>query len=388
MAFAAKLTIKFPAKGDYSIWFETSDGKPAGDKIQIEGMQGTDVDVPGDAKKLVVEKADTLAVVNFKPPSVDIGTKDFKYAKSLTVNVQHEGKPVASALVKLKDQDGKRDLLISPDMKGTVAFDRVRLGAVVAAVEYTFEGKKKTAAELHANVEAGQPTTLTVAISDKVVTVGEEKGAPKEAEPSSGFNIGSMITILLALVVGAGGLYAVVRFVQHKRDWVSAKMEAMGVQLPSDPATGDPGAVHTSGFRDDAAPPPPLVPEGACPFCGQPKGPDGSCGCQIGGSVAAVAVATSPRLFAMKGPYSGQPFDLGADPVSVGREPGNTICLENDTSISRRHAQLQRQDRALLVEDLGSTNGTFVNGQKVSGQVTAQPGDTVQFGESMFKYEA
>jgi pSer/pThr/pTyr-binding forkhead associated (FHA) protein len=94
-----------------------------------------------------------------------------------------------------------------------------------------------------------------------------------------------------------------------------------------------------------------------------------------------------PRLFGLQGSYAGTSFDLNDDLVTIGREPGNTVTLNNDSTISRRHAQLARQAGAYTLTDFESSNGTFVNDVKITGECVVRPGDTVQFGMSKFKLE-
>lgn len=72
--------------------------------------------------------------------------------------------------------------------------------------------------------------------------------------------------------------------------------------------------------------------------------------------------------------------------VYVGRSPENDVFLV-DPSVSRRHAVLEVRGDLLLVRDLASTNGTFVNGERVQLR-TLQPGDVVAFGKTEMKVEA
>jgi predicted component of type VI protein secretion system len=71
--------------------------------------------------------------------------------------------------------------------------------------------------------------------------------------------------------------------------------------------------------------------------------------------------------------------------------PGTTIGRENcdvtipDPEISRRQAQVHAEGDAVAIEDLGSTNGTFVNGRQINGRETLQPGDEVRFGDTVWK---
>src|SRR5215216_700447 len=80
-------------------------------------------------------------------------------------------------------------------------------------------------------------------------------------------------------------------------------------------------------------------------------------------------------------------FELGDGETSMGRSSGSTIVLKSDDYASGRHAQLTRHGGLLYVEDLGSTNGTFVNGRKTVGATPLRNGDTVRVGSTVFRYE-
>ena len=71
-----------------------------------------------------------------------------------------------------------------------------------------------------------------------------------------------------------------------------------------------------------------------------------------------------------------------ADEVTVGRAPGCGVVLEDDTFVSQVHARLFRRGRETYVEDLGSTNGTLVNGERISEVTRLHRGDQVQFGNT------
>jgi pSer/pThr/pTyr-binding forkhead associated (FHA) protein len=82
------------------------------------------------------------------------------------------------------------------------------------------------------------------------------------------------------------------------------------------------------------------------------------------------------------GPTPGATFPLEGDQLTVGRDSSNAVAI-NDGEVSRRHARLSFQGGKYVVEDLGSTNGTFVNGQRLSNPVVLKPGDVVSFGEQI-----
>jgi pSer/pThr/pTyr-binding forkhead associated (FHA) protein len=67
----------------------------------------------------------------------------------------------------------------------------------------------------------------------------------------------------------------------------------------------------------------------------------------------------------------------------LGREQGTADLVIEDPGVSRRHARLFPENGALVVEDLGSSNGTYVNGERISGPVAVAPGDEVQLGDTV-----
>jgi pSer/pThr/pTyr-binding forkhead associated (FHA) protein len=80
----------------------------------------------------------------------------------------------------------------------------------------------------------------------------------------------------------------------------------------------------------------------------------------------------------------GQAFELG-DELTVGRAVGCGIALPDDTFVSTLHARVFRRDGSLYVEDLGSTNGTFVNDRQVTGTVPIHRGDRLQVGKTVLE---
>jgi hypothetical protein len=68
----------------------------------------------------------------------------------------------------------------------------------------------------------------------------------------------------------------------------------------------------------------------------------------------------------------------------MGRQSGNDVVVP-DEQVSRRHAEIEERNGGLVVTDLGSSNGTFVNGTRISSSQTLMPGDTVQVGTTVLK---
>jgi predicted component of type VI protein secretion system len=81
----------------------------------------------------------------------------------------------------------------------------------------------------------------------------------------------------------------------------------------------------------------------------------------------------------VEGPQAGRQLPLDSV-IDVGREPSLPLQLEEDTQVSRRHARIALQGGVVVVEDLGSTNGTYVNDQPISSPRALNPGDKVRIG--------
>lgn len=77
----------------------------------------------------------------------------------------------------------------------------------------------------------------------------------------------------------------------------------------------------------------------------------------------------------------------GAGPLRIGRDPGNGLRLTHET-VSRVHAELSLRDGMWVLKDLGSTNGTTVNGRRVTGSAVVRDGDQIGFGRVTYLLSA
>ena len=84
---------------------------------------------------------------------------------------------------------------------------------------------------------------------------------------------------------------------------------------------------------------------------------------------------------------SGQRVSLGDRPVTIGRSSECTISL-SDQNVSRRHAEVRPGSRGYAVADLGSTNGTMVNGTRIRAEQPLVDGDILSFGATYIRFEA
>src|SRR3954449_1052944 len=91
------------------------------------------------------------------------------------------------------------------------------------------------------------------------------------------------------------------------------------------------------------------------------------------------------RIEVTDGPARGEQSELDKGLI-IGRSTEGFGALGGDPEISRRHAQVSRTPEGrLYISDLGSTNGTFVNGERIAGSAWLNPGDVVKVGQSTLK---
>lgn len=88
------------------------------------------------------------------------------------------------------------------------------------------------------------------------------------------------------------------------------------------------------------------------------------------------------RLIVRRGPQPPQSYEITQETTTLGRDTASDIVI-NDRETSRHHLRLLRSDDSVTIEDLGSTNGTFVNGKRVSGITPLQNGDMIGLGETV-----
>jgi pSer/pThr/pTyr-binding forkhead associated (FHA) protein len=98
-------------------------------------------------------------------------------------------------------------------------------------------------------------------------------------------------------------------------------------------------------------------------------------------SAGVLVVLSSPAL------DPGTERELDSAPVTLGRAAENDLVLDSDEFASVKHARIEPRRDGVWVEDLNSTNGTFVNGMKLSRRQKLTPGDVIRVGETDFRYE-
>ena len=88
------------------------------------------------------------------------------------------------------------------------------------------------------------------------------------------------------------------------------------------------------------------------------------------------------QLVMRTGPTPGKTYALSKNEIFLGRDINNEIVI-NDAEISRRHCRFLLTGEGYALEDMGSTNGSFIADKRLSGQQLLKPGDTIRFGDNV-----
>jgi FHA domain len=110
---------------------------------------------------------------------------------------------------------------------------------------------------------------------------------------------------------------------------------------------------------------------------------------QVAGLLPQTAARELGRLVVVASPAldEGDVVTLDTHPLTLGRGLNNDVPLASDEYASSRHARFEPRRDGVWVEDIGSTNGTFVNGIRLTGERRLTPGDVVRIGETDLRFE-
>ncbi|RYG40556.1 FHA domain-containing protein, partial [bacterium] len=261
------------------------------------------------------------------------------------------------------------------------SFFYLKPGKAEATVEFNQDGKPKKITQIveiapdgSASIAlpgVGGGTTVAPASATEGGDATVASSAKEKAAPSG--SAGNIFSYLIGLLIVGGGAYMGIRYYQANKGQMDEQLEKLGVQVPKPAdaplATADPGPAIPKApeppqkiVLSDAAPTP-LASAPPAATVSLPK---------IGGGIWLTQGADR--------------IDLSEGETVVGREAGLGLSLVGETSVSRKHASLVRQGDTVMLTDHGSTNGTFVNGAKVTSPTVLRPGDEVRFGQAAFRY--
>lgn len=327
---------------------------------------------------------------------------DFNEIGEVKVSVEHDRKAVQVADVILNDGVRSQNGLIDPSSNGSTEFYGVKPGNVAVDVHYhsgTTSKSQKQSFEVDIKRDMAVPV-LVMALNGDVATVAAT--SPDSGSAGPGLNpsgasgngatperpltpqqkkVGAFAQIavyLFGVLFAAAVIWIGYMWLQNNHSKAQSALQKVGLSIhdqnPFDPTTSN--AVNTA-----MAPPPPqpqqqiLLSDASPTPLGAVQQPQPVYG--------TTSVAPSPQFKR----DNGEVFQLPEGSSTLGRDAGLPLSFPAENSLSRRHAEVIRTGNQVVVRDLGSTNGTFVNGSKVAADTPLHPGDSVQFGTIRFRYE-
>lgn len=412
-ACSASVTLKVEKRGTYFYWFDYTDGLGArrvtqpvkfkGDSTQLDT---TPLGTTFKSARLFVmnKKTGNLAIVDYVPPKdrksakpIELNEDAFAYVRTVRLRVVAEdGSPVESALVEITDGEGTpMNALITPADNGVATFQNVATGEI--NVKVRTKGVVKTVdSDIELPAKRDRPWfERNVRVKGDVDTIAPTATEPARAkgpatattprEPHAG-QINSALQMLAGFLLLAIIIAVIYAIVKSRGITVEQTLRKLGVQLPETPT----GTAGTGGLQQTGTPPPAIDPS-VCPFCGQKKDAQGNCACSLQPAATPVSTTTAgiPKLVGVSGIYAGHVFELGLGfgTKTIGRESSSDVALVNDSTTSRRHATITISADGYFIRDEGSSNGTFVNGARITEQKIS-PGDEIQIGGTRFRFEA
>ncbi len=409
------IEVTFPEKGSYIYWLELEDeaGKiklnapvhAAGADTNIDlALTAVEGKLPKGTLKIYNPKTGNVAAKNLEnlQDKKDLKLKDTDFDLVRTVQVVlkptsgKENERLESAVVTLTDANSDVfTVLVDPLSEGVAEFHDIAAGAV--SVEVQYNGTRRMTVDLEIPTErdepiyveevpvAGKVRTVKVktamASSDSAAVSEDGEPAPTKAKKDDQPSFAWLQYIMGLAIIGMIGFIGYV-IIKAKGGSFESSLRKLGVQFPQD--TADAGTVP-------AAEPQQHIDPNICQFCGQRKDPvTGNCACSVDAQSSATPASGTigiPRLIGTQGQYSSRIFEISGDSIIVGRDPDNEIALPEDNTASRRHARIAKENGSFTITDEGSSNGTYVNGMRITGRHQLQPGDEIQIGSTKFRFE-
>jgi len=395
---AQKITTE--KKGTYVYWFTFKDAfgndqvtQPVKFKGRSAILNAEPLGIKFSGAKLHVmdKRTGNLAIKDYEIPKdpksvkpIVLKSDDFQYVRTIRLKiVSKDGAPVESGLVEITDGEGTpMRAVITPADQGVALFENVANGEINVKVKA--KGLEKTIdSDIELPAKRKTPNfEREIRVSGDVDTLPMTETKPaaatsQETRPETGNTANAILQTIAGLIFLTISITVIYFVLKSKGVTAQHALKKMGVQFPeSTPATGT-----TTGAEAT-----PSLDPNICPFCGQRKDPTGNCACTISPAATLAHSPGNPRLVGTQGTYSGRIFEITSESVTIGRDQGNSIALAEDSTVSRRHATITKTDSEYTIRDEGSSNGTFVNGARITEQ-KLRPGDEVQIGGTRFRFE-
>lgn len=355
-ALAGAAPPKVRIIGATRVFLLSGDAPPASAEAGAP-LDGPAPTVPASAAKgataYFVSPDGSVVARSWKDLAAD-GTVDFArptHLARVTIEARRAEAPLGGAVIEVKDADRTQRALTTNEGRATFAF--VRIGEATVTGRVRGEGNETESRSLTVKIAASEPPTyrLEFAGAPAVSPRAEVRDRP------TGAGVGSnLVSIVLGLIVVAAVAYGLWRFARERPEVAESLLKRIGADVPAPP---EPAPAPVPAADPVPEPPATIVLDPVAPIS------------LAGGAVASLIGA------------DGSAFSIPEGETIVGREAIGGLLVAHE-SVSRRHARLVRSGDRVEVEDLGSTNGVFLDGARLSAPTVLAPGSRLRFGAVEF----
>ena len=411
---APTAVLSVPAEGDHFYWFTykgidgnsiTTAPRRFKDKSTVAELPIVKDAVVPSTLYIYDSKTGNEAIFPIKAKTadstkIDLKSSDFGSIRKIGIVISSSEKKerAAAAVVILQSGQLKQTQVVDPSSAGVAYFNDIPSGTAKITVNYGAGKSSQQDIEIALERKDAIPMIEVPVVGDiETIQTADESTSGTESAPS-GRSVGSESshkslperrssatgygTALFGLILLAALAYLAYRFLSNKGVAVKSLLKQAGIDIPEEKSQTPIGNAPQQVVDDPSV----------CPFCGGKKDPvTGSCACSVvpGGSavISSPSAGTEPRLVANAGAYTGSIFRLGTGTVIIGRDDSNTIALPLDNAVSRRHSRIENLGGSYTIYDEGSSNGTFVNGAKITERIL-HSGDEIQIGSTRLRFDA
>lgn len=370
--------MTLPSETEHVFWIAGSSSESVPAETTRSNSESIEVALPDDinGKSLFIanefaNRALKLSLIELaKKEASTVKQADFNLIYRLSVHLKPESGIVSSGMVRLVGKETSKEALVSASDQNKVSFHLFPLQDFEVNLTYdTGVSKAMTeptsvkAAEFPASgvVEIHVPFKFDTSSSSTVAST--DSPSPKGGEQARQSPASTFFNLLFGLAIVGGLAFAGYWYYKNNTKVVEGVLTQAGIK------------------PHDSTDPPGVIPKAPEPRTVQKIELAGSDPIDVVQPAGATARVKNPRLVTP----AGEIILIPEGAKSVGRESSDIEVP--DSSVSRNHAQISRAGEEATITDLGSTNGTFVNGVKLTSPTVLKPGDTVQFGAMQYRYE-
>jgi hypothetical protein len=386
LSFAQDLktfTITPPGEGGFS--YVLVKGDETKELISIEG-KSAEVAAPEDPngyKLYVTDGAINRAAVTdlitvLKSKKYEPKSDQFTLIADVEFRIKTNGGNLPAGTLTIFTGDKPRNILITASDKNKIITHYIPESGRSYELTYEADGKKETIKGSIPDEKAGGPTSVEIEVNTKfedAATAATTAGTKSDEKPKdTGQNpFMSFLRLIVGLAVVGGLGYGAYYYYKNNQKIVENMANQAGL-IPNQ--NSDPTG---------ALPPEPVKKE-------LQKIDLGSSATQMSdsGVMGATGATSAPMTPRSKNPRlvtaTGDIHLVPEGSQTVGREAAD-LTLTGESSVSRHHANITRSGDQISITDNGSTNGTYINGTKITAPTVLNPGDTIQFGAIAYRYE-